>query len=486
MVLHVPIVSVGSFLQSNLWRFIVSSLYFLMITIHIFRNMMGKLMSFSIAFGLVFSLFQVIVYNLGSTINNKELILKLVQLNEETHSGSLMKSNFLSTIGHEIRTPLSAIIGSADLLLTEFKKSKRESNTGLTENQHFKEQKSYLKTILSASNNLLNSMNSVLHFMKYEATGDLKLEHKQIVLRKTIKNVMKIMKIKADEKQLNLNVEYDEYFSSHPNFFFTTDETRLEEVLLNLLSNSVKFTPSHGNISVKVKRDEHKLIISVHDSGCGIAQEFQKHVFKPFSQQDMSLERKYEGSGLGLSICKSIVEAMKGKIWFVSEQGKGTTFYVALPMPQVEEELNGNLPSKATTSSTCETCDVSHLSCLIVDDNNVNIKVLSKMLQHCNVPHKIANSGYEAIELVKQYTFNLVLMDVSMPQMNGIEASQRIREMARMGIIEFDPLIILVTGADLSSIEDQAKSISAEILQKPLSLHTLKITLEQVKKKLAV
>ncbi|AQQ07583.1 hypothetical protein B0E33_21465 [Roseibium algicola] len=347
---------------------------------------------------------------------------------EAAEAGNKAKSEFLATIGHEIRTPLNGILGMAELLA---QKQLPEEETG------------YVRTITSSGNTLLEMINEILDFAKIEYGS---LETEQIVFRldELVREAAAVVEGKALEQNDELKLHIDPTLEKA---FIKSDPTRLKRVLLNLLSNAVKFT-ENGSIHVdvvagKVIAETLELKISVKDSGIGIAEEAQKQLFTAFHQVDSSISRRFGGTGLGLAICKQIVEAMGGSIGVFSVPGEGATFSFTLPV-QLAHAPAANLTG--LESGSPPTALIPRLRVLLVEDNVINQRVATKLLERLGQEVIVASDGREAIKRVQDATFDLVLMDVQMPDLDGIAATRLIRNIGA----PFDKLPIIAMTANAS------------------------------------
>ncbi len=347
---------------------------------------------------------------------------------EAAEAGNKAKSEFLATIGHEIRTPLNGILGMAELLA---QKQLPEEETG------------YVRTITSSGNTLLEMINEILDFAKIEYGS---LETEQIVFRldELVQEAAAVVEGKALEQNDELKLNIDPTLEKA---FIKSDPTRLKRILLNLLSNAVKFT-ENGSIHVdvvagKVVAETLELKISVKDSGIGIAEEAQKQLFTAFHQVDSSISRRFGGTGLGLAICKQIVEAMGGSIDVFSIPGEGATFSFTLPV-QLAHAPAANLTG--LDSGSTPTALIPRLRVLLVEDNVINQRVATKLLERLGQEVIVASDGREAIKHVQDATFDLVLMDVQMPDLDGIAATRLIRNIGA----PFDKLPIVAMTANAS------------------------------------
>ncbi len=347
---------------------------------------------------------------------------------QAAEAGNKAKSEFLATIGHEIRTPLNGILGMAELLA---QKQLPEEETG------------YVRTITSSGNTLLEMINEILDFAKIEYGS---LETEQIVFRldELVQEAAAVVEGKALEQNDELKLNIDPTLEKA---FIKSDPTRLKRILLNLLSNAVKFT-ENGSIHVdvvagKVVAETLELKISVKDSGIGIAEEAQKQLFTAFHQVDSSISRRFGGTGLGLAICKQIVEAMGGSIDVFSIPGEGATFSFTLPV-QLAHAPAANLTG--LDSGSTPTALIPRLRILLVEDNVINQRVATKLLERLGQEVIVASDGREAIKHVQDATFDLVLMDVQMPDLDGIAATRLIRNIGA----PFDKLPIVAMTANAS------------------------------------
>lgn len=325
----------------------------------------------------------------------------------ELQEASEAKDRFLSTMSHEIRTPLNAVTGLANILLMD---------------DHMPEQEENLKALKYSGEHLLGLINDLLDFSKIKS-GKLKLVEKEFNLEVLLKNIHSNFAHKADKKELQFEVKW----CNKTPFLVIGDGIKLSQVLKNLLSNSFKFTERGGikltvnNLGVKNNRVD--LEFKVIDTGIGIAKEKQETIFESFMQESAETSVKYGGTGLGLAICKRILKLQNSDLEVVSEPGKGSTFSFTLSF-KISNRLSTYTPDLIQTQPTYKPL---HLKILVAEDNKMNVLILKKFLQMWKVDYTLAYNGEEVIEIYNKKDFDLILMDLQMPVMNGYEATKVIR-----------------------------------------------------------
>jgi len=377
----------------------------------------------------------------------KQLELDLEKEKTKALESSKAKEIFLANMSHEIRTPLNAIIG----FLRELDKQK------LTEIQ-----KKYIDNSSIASKHLLAIINNILDISKIEA-GEMSIESEDFVFEKSISNVATVLQPMLEQKGLDFNI----IISNEIAKVLKGDALRLQQILFNLIGNSIKFTSS-GSISIDCKVVKNtsmlqEIQISVSDTGIGMEKSFMENIFNKFSQEDKAVTRKYGGTGLGLSITKELVKLMGGIIEIESEKNVGTTFHIFLNFPKGSNSLIEDEDNDVPVSN------IDNISILLVEDNFLNRMVAQNSLQYYNCKVTEAENGVEAIEILKNSKFDVILMDIQMPEMGGIEATEIIRNNLKLST----PIIALTANAFKTEIDRCKKAGMDDYVTKPFDENIL-------------
>ncbi|WP_177177167.1 tetratricopeptide repeat-containing hybrid sensor histidine kinase/response regulator [Flavobacterium urocaniciphilum] len=419
-------------------------------------NASSKLVKMSLFFAGILLIFLIFIFKnyleyreLNKKLNVSHEQLKIAK--QKSEEASILKSQFLTNVSHELRTPLYGVIGMADIIESEHKELKNNE---------------YFKALKFSSNYLLSLINDVLNVYKIE-DEKFELKFENVELRKEVKTIKQSLKVIARSNNNDIILNFDE---SVPQFI-KTDLTRFSQILINLISNSLKFT-KNGHVKIVfnlIEENEVTFIkISVIDNGIGIPEEYLDKIFDKFVQLDVQLQDQYKGTGLGLSIVKKLVELFNGTITVESKINEGTQFNIQLPY--VKSELESDISEHEEKAKP----HIANLNILVVEDNKINQMVTKKLLEKCHHKCTIVENGQEAIDIIKVKPFDLILMDIHMPVLNGIETSKQIRE---LGITT--PIIAL-TASDRNEVLDEVQSNGiSDILVKPFEFKDLQLIIDR-------
>ena len=348
---------------------------------------------------------------------------KLEQALAEARAASQAKSDFLANMSHEIRTPLNGVIGLADVL----------ARTGLKDDQA-----ELLRTLMASAGDLNNLLSDLLDFSKAEA-GKLDLEDAEFDMAGLAETCAGLFRPQAESKGLELALS----LAPDAAGMVRGDPARVRQILNNLVSNAVKFT-AEGGVDVRIERNAAgACVIEVRDTGPGFDQDQAERLFARFEQADGSTTRQFGGTGLGLSICRQLAGLMGGTVSAMGKKGKGATFTVILPLPPVETPAAAAEIQPAELIEEYDGEDAPPLRVLLVDDNATNRKVVQLMLAQVGAESTACENGQEAVTAFQRGAFDLILMDLQMPVMDGLSATRAIREIERVESRGQTPLIVL-------------------------------------------
>lgn len=388
-----------------------------------------------------------------------KVIEKMNDAKEEVERVNQAKSDFLAKMSHEIRTPINVIIGLTELLIDE------ETNGTLRD---------YALDIKNASGGLLSIINDILDLTKIES-GKISIDNAEYEVETLLRDVVNIMRVPIEKKNLQFNVNVSHDISK----VLYGDMARIRQILINVLNNACKFT-SEGHIDLTVtstKKDDFEILkFEIADTGCGIDKNDYDKLFSEFEQVDNSISRKQEGTGLGLPISKNLANLMDGDIVVESEVGKGSKFIITIM----------NKIAKDTTIETQQPYEVTknfgftveNAQVLVVDDNEINLRVITRILKKYGIDAKTAINGIEAVDLVKRNVYDLVFMDQMMPEMDGVEATQTIRNLEEEYYKNL-PIVALTANAVVGTKEELLEAGMNDFISKPIDIKLLEKMLKK-------
>jgi two-component system, sensor histidine kinase len=396
----------------------------------------------------------------NTTISEKEsLNAQLKQSVEEANILAQSKSDFLSTMSHELRTPLNAVIGMSDLLMEDASSDSQKEN---------------LQALSFSALSLYTLINDILDFNKLES-GRLELETIPVNLAELMHNICSGMSRQANEKGLDLVLKLDEELR---NLHVITDPTRLTQIIYNLAGNGIKFTRK-GKVTVSLrlidKNDEQmKLLFSVADTGIGIPEEKYRQIFEPFVQASTSTTRKFGGTGLGLSIVKRLLTLFGSDIQLKSTPGKGSEFFFEISLKRAAT------PAPGSREEAILKYDLSGLRVLVAEDNPMNVLVIKKFCVKWNIEPVIVGNGKKVMEQMLTNTFDVILMDIHMPEMDGYEATKAIRQMPDPTRSQI-PVIALTASVSHNIHERILEAGMNEYIRKPFNAKELYARLNRIR-----
>lgn len=381
----------------------------------------------------------------------------------KAEAANIAKGDFLANMSHELRTPMNGVLGMASLL----------ADTELSE-----EQREYVSTINSSGESLLMLLNDILDFSKIEA-GALELEHIAYAFPDTIEKTANLLRPQAEKKGIDVRVDCD---ANVPAFIWG-DPGRIRQIVMNLVGNAIKFT-DHGYVRIKASMQESNhtemLYVSVEDTGMGIPANKLKDIFDKFTQADASVTRKYGGTGLGLAITKQLVSLMGGELGVESAEGKGSTFWFAIPCKPAEatDEMASFEHFRSLLQTPCSQMPIAEARALLVDDYHVNRIFAEKLLRKFGFMQiDTAEDGIAALLKCNETAYDIIFMDCQMPELDGYQTTEKIRLMEE-GTPLHTPIVAMTANAMMGDREKCLKAGMDDYLSKPLRAQHLKKVLE--------
>ena len=366
-------------------------------------------------------------------------------------------------MSHDVRTPVNGILGMAALAQKSLEKAEE---AGIEES--IKDTSEYIRKMIISADYLQELLDDILRMSKLES-GKVTFEERPFDLLQIIHETTEFMEARAKQKQVHLTVDTSALTQAH----VTGSPMHFRQVMQNLVSNAIKFNHAGGEVLLEFREQlqENEMVqitFDCKDTGCGMSEEFQKHAFEPFEQERDSARTTYEGTGLGLSVTKQILERRGGTISFVSEKGMGTTFTVTIPF-KIDHICKEEHEEDYAESS------IAGVKILLVEDNELNLEIARVMLEEEGAVITVAHNGVEAVELFRQSeegTFDIILMDIMMPEMDGLEATRTIRQMQHPDAVKI-PVFAMTANAFVEDVERSRAAGMNEHLAKPLRIETV-------------